>query len=128
MKLSKSFLGVLIGSALLLANDALAANKGTLHVSSPENVAGQQLTAGEYTVRWESTGPAVQLRIMQAGKVVVALPARIVALDNISLTDAAVIEIHRNGSRNLSRMYFSGQRFALEIETDSAVANIQTNN
>jgi hypothetical protein len=128
MKLSRSFLGVLIGSALLLANDALAANKGTLHVSSPENVAGQQLTAGEYTVRWESTGPAVQLRVMQAGKVVVALPARIVALGNISSSDTAVIEIDRNGRRNLSRMYFAGQKFALEIETDSAVANIQTNN
>ena len=40
MKLSKSFQGVLIGSAFLLATDAFAANKGTLHVSSPEIVAG----------------------------------------------------------------------------------------
>ncbi len=45
MKLSKSFQGVLIGSACLLATNAFAANKGTLHVSSPEIVAGERLAA-----------------------------------------------------------------------------------
>jgi hypothetical protein len=88
MKLSKSFQGLLIGSALLLATDAFAANKGTLHVSSPEIVAGERLAPGDYTVRWDGTGPSVQFRIMQGGKVVVAAPARVVALDTPPLAIA----------------------------------------
>lgn len=128
MKLSKSFQGVLIGSAFLLATDAFAANKGTLHVSSPENVAGEQLTAGDYTVRWENTGPSVQLRIMQGAKVVAAVPAKIVALDAVSSSDTVIIQIDGNGSRRLSRIYFSGQKFALEIEGDSGGANVKTSN
>jgi hypothetical protein len=128
MKLPKSFQGVLIGSALLLATDAFAANKGTLHVSSPEIVAGQGLAAGDYTVRWDGTGPSVQFRIMQGAKVVVTAPARVVALDNASPNDSVVFQTYDNGIRRVSLMCFSGQRVALQIEEDSASAIVRGNN
>jgi hypothetical protein len=128
MKLSKSFQGVLIGSALLLATDAFAANKGTLHVSSPEIVAGERLAAGDYTVRWDGTGPSVQFRIMQGAKVVVAAPARIVALDNASPSDSVVVQTYDNGIRRVSLMCFSGQKLALQIEEGSSSAIVQGNN
>jgi hypothetical protein len=63
MKLIKTFHGMVMGSAVLLAANAFAANKGALHVSSPETVAGERLTAGDYTIRWEGAGPSVQLKI-----------------------------------------------------------------
>jgi hypothetical protein len=128
MKVLRSFQGVLIGSALLLANDAFAANKGTLHVSAPENVGRERLTAGDYTVRWEGTGSRVQLRIMQGAKVVAALPASIVALDDISRSDSVVVQIDGNGSRRVSRICFSGRKFAFQIEEESATASVQGNN
>lgn len=128
MKLSKSFQGVLIGSALLLATDAFAANKGTLHVSSPEIVAGERLGAGDYTVRWDGTGPSVQFRIMQGGKVVVAAPARIVALDNASPSDSVVVQTYDNGIRRVSQMCFSGQKLALQIEESSSTAIVRGSN
>ena len=128
MKLTKTFHGVLIGSAFLLASDAFAANKGTLHVSSPEALAGEQLTAGDYTVRWEGAGPSVQLRIMHGAKVVVAAPAKLVALDSVSPSDSVIIQIDGNGSRTVSQIFFSGQRFALQIEEVSTTAAIQGSN
>jgi hypothetical protein len=128
MKVSKSFQGVLIGSVVLLANNAFAANKGTLHVSSPEIVAAERLTTGDYTVRWEGTGPRVQLRIMQGAKVVVALPVNVVALDEVSPSDSVVVQIDGKGSRRLSRICFAGRKFAFQIEEDSATASVQGNN
>jgi hypothetical protein len=128
MKLSKSFQGVLIGSACLLATNAFAANKGTLHVSSPEIVAGERLAAGEYTVRWDGTGPTVQFRVMQGAKVVVTAPARIVALDNASPSDSVVVQMYDKGIRRVSLISFSGQKVALQIEEGSASAIVQGNN
>jgi hypothetical protein len=128
MKLTKTLQGVLIGSAFLFASDAFAANKGALHVSSPETVAGERLDAGDYTVRWEGAGPGVQLKIMQGGKVVVAVPAKLVALDSASPSDSVILDIDGNGSRTLSQIFFSGKRFALRVEEGSATAAIHGNN
>jgi hypothetical protein len=128
MKLSKSFQGVLIGSAFLLATEAFAANKGTLHVSSPEIVAGERMAAGDYTVRWDSTGPNIQLRIMRGAKAVVAAPARIVALENASPSDSVVVQVEADGSRRVSQMYFSGQKLVLQIGESSGSAIVQGNN
>jgi hypothetical protein len=128
MKLSKNFQGVLIGSAFLLATEAFAANKGTLHVSSPEIVAGQRLAAGDYTVRWDGTGPNTQFKIIKGAKVVVAAPARIVALGNASPSDSVVVQIEADGSRRVSQMCFSGQKLALQIEESSGSAIVQGNN
>jgi hypothetical protein len=128
MKLTKTIHGVVIGSALLLAADAFAANKGALHVSSPETVAGERLTAGDYTVRWEGAGPSVQLRIMQRAKVVAAAPAKLVALDSVSPNDSVILEIDGNGSPTVSQIFFSGQRFALQIDEVSTTSAIHGNN
>ena len=128
MKLSKSFQGVLIGSALLLATDAFAANKGTLHVSSPEIVAGERLAAGDYTVRWDGTGLNTEIRVTQGGKVVVTAPARIVPLDNASPSNSVVVQIAADGSRRVSQISFSGQKLALEIEESPGGAIVQGNN
>ena len=128
MKLSKSFQGVLIGSAFLLATDAFAANKGTLHVSSPEIVGGERLVAGDYTVRWVGTGPNTQFRIMHGAKVVVAAPARLVPLDNASPSDSVVVQIESDGSRRVSQISFAGQKLALQIEESSGGAIVQGNN
>jgi hypothetical protein len=128
MKLSKTFQGVLISSAFVLATDAFAEHKGTLHVSSPEIVAGEQLAAGDYSVRWDGTGSNIQFRIMHGAKVVVAAPATIVALDNASPGDSVVVQVEADGSRRLSQMCFSGQKLALQIEDSSSTAIVRGNN
>ena len=118
----------MIGAAFLLATNAFAAGKGTLHVSSPEIVAGERLAAGDYTVRWDGSGPSVQFRIMQGAKVVVSANARIVALDSASPSDSVVIQKYDNGVQQVSLMSFSGQKVALQIEEGSGSAMVQGNN
>jgi hypothetical protein len=128
MKLIKTFHGMVMGSAVLLAANAFAANKGALHVSSPETVAGERLTAGDYTIRWEGAGPSVQLKIMRREKVVVAVPAKLVALNSASPSNSVILQIDGNGSRTLSQIFFSGKRFALQVEEVATTAAIHGNN
>ena len=84
----------LIALALLPVPNVFAANKGQLHVSSPEDVAGQTLNAGDYVVLWEGDGPDVALKIMQSKKVVATATAHTVQLQNASINDSAVININ----------------------------------
>jgi hypothetical protein len=121
MKLSRSLQGLLVGSSFFLATHTFAENRGKLHVSSAEMVAGERLTAGDYTVRWEGRGPEIQFRIMQGAKVLVAAPARIVPLDHAAPGDSVVIEIFSNGVRRVSQISFSGQKLALQIEESSSI-------
>lgn len=52
MKLSNTSRRLLLVPALLLATNLFAANKGSLHISTSEKVAEEQLSAGDYTVQW----------------------------------------------------------------------------
>jgi hypothetical protein len=122
MKRTKIFHGMLLGSALLLAVDAFAADKGEMHVSSPETVGGARLAAGDYTVRWEDAGPIVQLRIMRGTKVVAEVPARLVALESVSLSNSVTVDSDGHGNRTVSQISFSGKRISLEIERPSTTA------
>jgi hypothetical protein len=102
---------------------------GSARPRSPETVARERLTAGDYTVRWEGAGPSVQLRIMQRTKVVMAAaPAKLVALESVSPSDSVILEIDGNGSWTLSQISFSRKRFALQIGEGSATAAIRVNN
>jgi hypothetical protein len=118
MRLSVCVKAALISSALSLTANTFAANKGSLHVSSPETIGGTQLVEGDYTVRWEEPGPAVQLKIMQGNKLLATAPARIMPLNNTSGSNAVVIDADGNGGRKLSQIFFSGKSFALEIKED----------
>jgi hypothetical protein len=120
MKSLKSLKGTLTCLTLLLATNAFAANKGSLHVSAPENVAGEQLAAGDYTVRWEESGPSVELKIMQGNKVAATAPAKIIPLKNVSAENSVVVLTLDDGSRSLSEIFLSGKGFALEIGGETA--------
>ncbi len=122
MKASKISKGLLLGLALLLATSAFAANKGSLQVSDPLTVSGKQLKAGDYTVKWEGTGPNVELNILQGRTVVATVPARLIDLERASSSDAAVVKRDGNGSRSLSEIRFSGKKYALAIGAESAKA------
>lgn len=114
MKATGILKSALMGMALLLATSAFAANKGPLQVSSPVNVAGKELAAGDYTVQWEGAGPSVELNIMKGKKLVATVPAKVVSLENASTYDSAVVNAE-GGSRKLSQIRFSGKKMALEI-------------
>jgi hypothetical protein len=120
METLKSLKGTLTCFTLLLATNAFAANKGSLHVSAPENVAGERLAAGDYTVQWEAAGSSVELKIMQGSKVAATVPAKIIPLNDVSTENSVVVLTYDDGSRSLSEIFLSGKRFALEIGGETA--------
>jgi hypothetical protein len=115
MNFAKTFKGLVLGSALLLATSAFAASKGALQLTAPATVAGKQLAAGDYTVKWDGNGPNVQLEILKGKNVVATVPAQVVTLDHESNYDSAVVNTDGSGGRVLSQIRFSGKKMALSV-------------
>lgn len=122
MSVSKISKGLLLGMALLLATSGFAANKGTLEVADSVTVNGKQLSAGEYTVKWEGAGPNVELNIMRGKNVVATVPARMVDLDSTPARDAAVTMLNSDGRKELNEIRFSGKKYAFAVNNESAKA------
>jgi len=112
--------------ALALTTSAFAAStdshKSNFEISAATQVNGTELPAGDYTARWEGSGPTVQVSIMQGKKVVATVPAEVVALDRAASNTEAEIKSNSNGDRELTSLKFSGKKFSLELGTESAKA------
>jgi len=122
MNASKISKGLLLGLALLLATSVFAANKGSLLVSSPVTVNGTQLPAGDYTVKWDGAGPNVELNILRGKNVVATVPARMVDLEKSSSRDSLITNVASDGRKTLNEIRFSGKKYALAINAESAKA------
>jgi hypothetical protein len=114
MKWNNLAKSVVLGLAVLLATSAFASNKGTLHLSEAAVVNGQQIPAGDYSVRWEGTGPSVDLSFVQGNKVVTKTSCKVVELTAASSYDAAIVD-RSNGAVALTQVRFAGKKFALAI-------------
>jgi len=122
MKLNNLAKFTVLGLAVLLATGAFASNKSTLNVQETVQVNGHQLPAGEYQVRWDGSGPDVQLSIMKGKKEVAKTTARVVELDEKSPYDSAVVD--RSGSTpTVSQLRFAGKKFALVIGGEASSAS-----
>ena len=116
MNAVRTFKSLLLAGVVLLAGSAFAAaNKGTLQLQHPTNVAGNNLATGNYTVQWEGSGDQVQLKIFQGKKAVAEAPARMIKVDNASPYDAALTVNNGDGTSSLSQIRFRGKTFALEL-------------
>ncbi len=125
MKTSHILKSLLVALALLSVPSLFAANRGSLHVSSLEDVAGQPLEPGDYTVQWVDSGPNVELRIMQGKRVVATAIANVTPLQNVSVSDSVVVQT-TGGKRSLSQIFFSGKTVALEIRGPSGGINVSS--
>ncbi len=121
MKASKISKGLLLGLALLMATSVFAANKGSLQVTDSVSINGKQIAPGDYTVKWEGNGPNVELNILRGNSVVATVPARMVDLDRAPGRDSAVISMN-DGHKSLNEIRFSGRKYALAIDTETAKA------
>jgi hypothetical protein len=123
---SSLFSKIIIASlALMLAGSAFAANgshKDSFQISSPTQVNGTQLPAGDYQARWEGSGPTVQVSITQGKKVIATVPAQLVDLNAVPRYSTAEIKSNANGDRELTVLRFSGKKYSLELGTESANA------
>jgi len=114
MKLNNLAKAVMLGLAVFVATGAFASNKGNLHITEAVEVNGQQIPAGDYTIRWEGTGSNVELSIMQGRKELAKTKAKEVELEQASAYDAAVLQ-RNNGRASVSEIRFAGKKTALDI-------------
>src|SRR5215472_6827223 len=118
MKLSLRFKLMILVLALFPAAGAFAANdthKGDLNLSAPVQVAGKQLPAGDYVVKWDGMGPTAQVSIIRDRQVVATVAAKVVKLDQKPDHNAAEVKTATNGDRTLIAIQFEGKTYALEI-------------
>jgi hypothetical protein len=127
MSASKMSKGLLLGLALLLATSVFAANKGSMEVADPLTVNGKQLAAGNYTVKWEGTGPSVELNILRGKNVVATVPARMVDLEQSPSRDSVITSVNSDGHKSLNEIRFSGKKYAFAVNAESAKADSGTN-
>jgi hypothetical protein len=120
MKRAGRLIYLLINLTMLFATTLFAADKGSLHVQSPIMAGGTQLPAGDYTVQWEGAGPDVELKIKRNNKVKAMVSAKVVPLDHPFRENAALIDTD-GGDRKLDEIRFSGKKFFLQIEPQTAL-------
>jgi hypothetical protein len=128
MKTSQTLRIPLAALAMLAASSAFAANRGSLHVSSTEDVAGKQVAAGDYSVRWEERASGVELTIVHGHKVVATAMADTVRLPNASNSDSVVIDFQGSGQPRLSEVFFAGQKVAFQLREPAPDTNIRSSN
>ena len=120
MKFTNGFKGLLLGLALLLAASAWASNKGSIEFADNVSVGGQQLKAGDYSLRWEGNGSNVELSILKGSKVVATTPAHLMDVSQSPSRDTVLTRTNADGSKALSQIQFAGKKFAIAVGQESA--------
>lgn len=129
MKLSTIFKGLLPTLALLLSTSAFAASKGKFQTSEGVTVSGHQLPPGEYQVKWEGTGPDVQVSILSQGKLVTTASAHLIELGRKEDNNAIVSDKKDDGTKTLKEIDFAGKKYALDFRSAAAAESMpQTDN
>ena len=120
MKLNNLAKTVVLGLAVFVTTGAFASNRGAFHAQEAVEVNGQQLPAGDYQLRWEGSGPNVELSFMQGKKEVAKTPAKEIQLAQAPSFDEAVVN-HGSGRASVSEIRFAGKKTALSVgESDRA--------
>lgn len=112
------FLAILLPAVSAFAGTD--AHKGSLNINEAVQVAGKQLPAGNYTLKWNGTGPTAQVNIISNGKTVATVPAQVVTLDQKSGQDVAEIQTASDGVKTLTGVQFEGKNYALQIGNEGS--------
>jgi hypothetical protein len=85
----------------------------SLEVSSPQRVTGALLAPGKYQLRWTGRGPNATVEILQKGKAVARVQARVLLLDRKPADDDVKTHVSPDGSISLEAVVFARENFAL---------------
>jgi uncharacterized protein with FMN-binding domain len=118
--MKKSYLTVvLILTCLLgLGGSARAArdNAHSVEISDVVQIGSTKLKPGNYTVKWQGTGPTVQVSFQQNGKTVVTVPGTLKTNDDQVTQDAIVTEATTTGTSTLKEIDFGHHKEALVFD------------
>jgi hypothetical protein len=119
MKFATISKSLMMGLALLLATSAFAATKANLTLTAATDINGTKLSAGDYKVEWDGTGPTVEVSILKGKNVVAKTQAKLVDLQAASPANAAIVMKNSDGSDELAGARFEGKKYALELHDTS---------
>jgi hypothetical protein len=121
MKVTKLFT-LLAGASLLFSASAFAGNgsKKTLHFDTSVTVDGKPLSAGDYKVEWSGTGPDVKVNILKGKETVASVSAHVVSVPAPNKQDGYAATAAKDGSRSVTTLFFSGEKYDLQIGEASA--------
>lgn len=111
--------GILLASAVLLAVNAFAANKGSFELMHPTQVGDTQLAPGSYRLEWKGSGDQVHVDILQHNKPVASTSARVVPVKSASPFDTALVTVNPDGTRSLAEILLQGKKFALQVTNEA---------
>jgi hypothetical protein len=114
MKLSR-ISTTLLGASLLFGVGAFAQDKSTLNLAEKVNIQGTELKPGKYEVKWDGSGPNVQLSITQGKNSLGTFPATVVARESSNVGGGYEAKKDTNGSKSIIAIYPSGKKIQLEI-------------
>ena len=105
--------GLVLAMTVLVSTAAFAGSKpGSLYLGSAAQVNGKQLPAGNYQLKWEGSGPAVEVQVLKGKKVVATVPAKLEQVSSKAAQDSAVIET-AGGGRSVVEARFAGKNYKL---------------
>ncbi|MGO8732604.1 MAG: hypothetical protein ACLQVM_07415 [Terriglobia bacterium] len=102
-------LGVLLAASI----PALAKNSRTVTLHHDVVLSGATLSAGQYTIQWETHNPAATVRFVQGHKVVLSTEGKVEQRDKSYDRDAVVINSVPNGSMSVTEIRFAGSKQVL---------------
>ena len=115
------YLSVLSAVVLLFPLGALARDKGhSVEIPYAVQVGGTRITAGNYKVAWQGTGPAVEVSFSQYGKPVATVPGTLKTNDDQVTQDAIVTEATSADTTTLKEIDFGRQKEALVFDQNQA--------
>ena len=119
--MQKALKVLVVLSILTLAMSAFAGeNKGSFTLPSAAQLEGKNLAAGEYKVRWEGSGPDVQVTVSQGKNTIATLPAKLVERSEKARRNAVVLN-----NTNIIELQLAGKQAALVFGNGAAMAEKQ---
>jgi uncharacterized protein affecting Mg2+/Co2+ transport len=122
MKTNQSLKGIVLALTMLLAVAAFGSdtNKGSISFADNVTIGNQTVKAGDYHLKWDGTGPDVQLNVMKGNKVVASTPAHLVNTNQAFSNDAAITTANADGTKSLTGLELSGKKFTIQIAQEQA--------
>jgi hypothetical protein len=103
-----------------IISEAADIHKESFKISSPAQLAGQQLKKGSYQVTWDGPGPDAQVRVIQKGKLLATLHARVATLE--AKSPQSRVDTATDGSLAVTAIQFKGKTYALAFPANSQPA------
>jgi len=91
-------------------------NAHSVEISDVVQIGSTKLKPGNYKVKWQGTGPAVQVSFQQNGKTVVTVPGTLKTNDDQVTQDAIVTEATTTGTSTLKEIDFAHHKEALVFD------------